>query len=380
MIVTGESSGELYGALLAAEVKKFHPDVRIIGVGGSKMKEAGVEVFAGIAGAFGLAEALSSYKAVKQTLDLTIDMLYKEKPDVVVLIDYPDFNFRVGMAAKKAGIKVLYYVSPQVWAWRPGRVKTMAGFVDRMAVILPFEEAIYKNAGIPCEFVGHPVMREIEESKLDKSAAKKSLGLDADKPYISVLPGSRHSELTRLLPVLTEFVRLFKREFPAYGIVVPMAPNIDESKYKEHFDALKSEGATLVNGNAISCFVASEAAVVASGTAALQGVLCLTPLVVVYRISLLTYVLAKLIIKVKYANIANIMLNRMAVPELLQAKATPGNILNHVSLLLNDKSARARLIDDMKTVREKFEGRSPSARAAMMVDELAGWAGQVALK
>jgi lipid-A-disaccharide synthase len=151
MIVTGESSGELYGALLASEIRKKWPDVELLGVGGERMKKAGVKVFSGIAGAFGLTEALSAYREVRRTFKETVRMLKTASPELVVLIDYPDFNFRVGKEARAMGIRVLYYVSPQVWAWRGGRVRTMASFVDRMAVILPFEEQLYREAGVPCE-------------------------------------------------------------------------------------------------------------------------------------------------------------------------------------------------------------------------------------
>lgn len=170
MIVTGESSGELYGSLLAKALKAKCPDTRIIGIGGERMKAAGVEMVAGIASSFGISEALAAYKTVKATFKKAVDAIEKFSPSVAVLIDYPDFNIRLAKVAKKKGIKVLYYVSPQVWAWRKGRVKTIAEVSDRIAVILPFEEEIYKGTGVQCEFVGHPVLEEIESLRKDKSA------------------------------------------------------------------------------------------------------------------------------------------------------------------------------------------------------------------
>ena len=168
MIVTGESSGELYGSLLAKALKAKCPETRIIGIGGERMKEAGVEMVSGIASSFGITEAIAAYKTVRATFKKAVDAMEKFSPAILILIDYPDFNIRLAKVAKKKGIKVLYYVSPQVWAWRKGRVKTIAEVSDRIAVILPFEEKIYRGTGVQCEFVGHPVLEEIESMTEDK--------------------------------------------------------------------------------------------------------------------------------------------------------------------------------------------------------------------
>jgi len=204
MIVTGESSGELYGSLLAKALKSKWPDLHIIGVGGERMIEAGVELISRTSDAFGLVEAVSAYRRVKATFDKTVNIMKKVMPDVLVLIDYPDFNLKVAKVAKLLGIKILYYVSPQVWAWRKGRIKKIVSLVDRMAVILPFEEEIYKSAGVPCEFVGHPILEEIESvlqssgkfsilstthgqsvfNKKLRTYFKTTLGLDSYKPLL----------------------------------------------------------------------------------------------------------------------------------------------------------------------------------------------------
>jgi lipid A disaccharide synthetase len=211
MIVSGESSGELYGSLLAKKLKIKQPDVRIMGVGGDRMQKAGVELVSRTSDAFGIVEVVSAYKKIKNAYDKTVSAIRKFMPDVLVLIDYPDFNLKVAKVAKSLGIKILYYVSPQVWAWRKGRVKKIAGIVNRMAVILPFEEEIYKKAGVQSEFVGHPILEEIESvlrSEIGKlplsdpaltitpelrSHFKSILGFNAEKPLLSLLPGSRPS-------------------------------------------------------------------------------------------------------------------------------------------------------------------------------------------
>lgn len=373
MIVTGESSGELYGALLATEIKRRWPDARVLGVGGERMRQAGVEVFAGIAGALGLIEAVAAFKAVRETFNKTVRMLRESSPQLVVLIDYPDFNFRVAKRAKELGIRVLYYVSPQVWAWRRGRVRDMAGFVDWMALVLPFEEQIYREAGIPCEFVGHPVMEEIESLPADRDAARDMLGLEKGRPCLALLPGSRRNELTRLLPVVLEVVRKFKREYPDYGFIVPVAPNVEEDDYRDYFGKLREEGAVVRKVHAALAYAASEAAVAASGTAAFQGVLVGTPLVVIYKLFPLTYLVGKAIIRVKYANLANIILDRMVVPELLQGRANAGEIMGELRPLVSETAARKGMVEELGRVRAMFEGRRPSARVAEMAGQLAGW-------
>ena len=219
MIISGESSGELYGAFLAKALKAHNTGIRIIGVGGDRMKSAGVELISSIASSFGITEAIKTFGKIRKTFRKVCNALNAFNPQVLVLIDYPDFNMRVAREAKKAGIKILYYVSPQVWAWRSGRVKTIGRLVDKMAVILPFEEDIYRKAGVSCEFAGHPVMDEIREvlqhsgfgtrdigSAALKTAMRKDLGLIPDKPVLTLMPGSRPHEVSKLLPVITDVI------------------------------------------------------------------------------------------------------------------------------------------------------------------------------
>lgn len=373
MIVTGESSGELYGALLTGKLKALWPDVRVLGVGGQRMRQAGVEVFSGIAGAFGLIEAISSYRAVRDTYKKTIRTMRETSPDVVVLIDYPDFNFRVARKAREFRIRVLYYVSPQVWAWRSGRVRQMAGFVDRMAVVLPFEERIYRGEGIWCEFVGHPILDELDSLEKDKDKAKEMLGLDVGRPYLALLPGSRRSELKRLLPVMLDVVREFKVEYPDYGFFMPVAPDIDMDDFKEHFDELQGEGVEARKENAVLALTASEAAVITSGTATLQATFRNVPMVVIYKMFPLTYLVARLLIKAKYATIANLILGREAVPELLQRRANKNEIMDHLRALISDGNRRQGTIEDLISVRAYFSGKTPSMRVAEIAGEMVGW-------
>lgn len=373
MIVTGEPSGELYGSLLAVYLKKRMPEMKIIGIGGERMNGAGVELISGVSSAFGLAEAISSFKAVRKTFKKATIALANHKPRVLVLIDYPDFNLKLAREAKKNNIKILYYVSPQVWAWRKRRVKKIAKLVDRMAVILPFEEEIYRSVGLDCEFVGHPVYDEIRELNKDKSEIKKELGLAEVEPLLSLLPGSRQHEIDRLLPVILDVVREFKKEFRDFQFCVPFAPNTDIQRYKNIIEKLEQEGVVVNKGQSIKALSASDVAVVASGTASLQAVLLGIPIVVIYRLFPLTYWIGKLIIKVRNISLVNILSGNEVVKELLQSAVTPQNIMNEIREIILNKSYKENMMRSFENVRKMFSGKKTSERVADMVLEMAGW-------
>lgn len=373
MIVTGESSGELYGSLLATAVKTKCPDLHIIGIGGEKMKEAGVELIAGIASSFGISEMLSSYKILKETFKKAVNAIEKFSPKLIVLIDYPDFNIRLARIAKEKGIKVIYYVSPQVWAWRKGRVKTIADISDRIAVILPFEEALYRDTGAQCEFVGHPVLEEIGDLKQDKALLKVSLGLSPERPVLALLPGSRPHELKSLLPVMLDVVETFASTFSGYNyqFIMPLAPNIDPGKYKDYFEQLKNKGVLIKKENAVNMLAASDLAVIASGTAALQAAFLETPMVVIYKVSPLSFFIAKLVVNVNYISLINLISNKEVVKELLQSRANAKNIISELKKILLDQDYRDLMIKQFRTVKDMFAGKRPSDRVSEMICETA---------
>ncbi len=386
MIVAGESSGELYGSLLAKEMKRKRPDVHIMGVGGERMDKAGVELISSTSDAFGLLEAVSVYRKVQAAFKKTVDAIKKFRPDVLVLIDYPDFNMKVAKVAKSVGVKILYYVSPQVWAWRKSRVKKIASIVDRIAVILPFEENIYRKAGVTCEFVGHPILEEIEsvlqasEASIEKPRTyfKMSLGLDSDKPLLSLLPGSRPNELNRLLPLIIDVVRQFRSD-PGissgkdYQFCIPLAPNTDEGKYSLYLDALRQEGVIIKKGESVRVLAASDMAVVTSGTATLQAAFLEVPMVVVYKLSPLTYLLGKLVVNVKHISLVNILSGRQVVTELLQKRANTEDIIKELKKIIFDTNYREDMLNYYRLIKEPFSGKRASERVAKLVIEMAGW-------
>jgi len=385
MIIAGESSGELYGSLLAKTLKNKWPGIQITGVGGSRMEEAGVELISPISDAFGLVEAVSAFGKIKAAFRKSVEVMKKLRPAVLVLIDYPDFNLKLAEVAKGLGIKILYYVSPQVWAWREGRVKKIAHLVDRMAVILPFEEKIYRDAGLPCEFVGHPVLEEIRSvlgtsesfGKERRGQFKAVLGFDPDKPLLSLLPGSRPSELKRHLPLIVKVIRQFRND-PAIcsgkelQFCMPLASNTDMDAYASWFGELSREGVVIKKGDSVKVLAASDLAVVASGTATLQTALLEVPMVVIYRLSPLTYQLGKRIVKVKYISLVNILSGKEVVTELIQERANPEEIINELRKILLDTGYREKMLGDLRSVKEHFLGKDTSNRVAEIVIELAG--------
>jgi lipid-A-disaccharide synthase len=338
------------------------------------MQQAGVELISGIASAFGLAEAVSSVRTIKQTFSKAVNALETVNPDLLVLIDYPDFNLKLAAEARKNNIKVLYYVSPQVWAWRKKRVPQIARLVDRMAVVLPFEEEIYKPSGLACEFVGHPVYDEIKNLPVNKDLLKSALGLENGRPLLSLLPGSRPHELQRLLPLMLEVVREFKKEHETYQFCMPFAPNTDIEKYRTMVQLLEGEGVTINKGESLKTLAASDLAVVASGTATLQAALLNVPLVVVYKVFPLTYFLGRMIVRgVKHISLVNILSDREVVKELFQKDATVGQILQELKKILSDEYHKKNMLDAYDRIRDIYSSRNASARVADMVEEMAGW-------
>ena len=389
MIVSGESSGELYGALLAKALKSGNPGIDIIGVGGERMEASGVSLISRIAGSFGIIEALKTYGEIKRTFKKVASALKSFNPQVLVLIDYPDFNMRVAREAKRLGIKVLYYVSPQVWAWREGRVKTIGTMVDKMAVILPFEDEIYKNAGIPCEFVGHPIMDEIREvineygadlrSADIKAKVKEELGLTPDRPVITLMPGSRMHEIKKLIPVMADVIMTLKERYPDYQFAVPVAPNLSSKALSIINEELKtvSDRSLIITRNSIKTLLSSDIAVIASGTSALQAAFLGVPMVVVYKLSPLTYFIGRLIVKVRHISLVNVLLDKsvkddsgLRIKELLQDNADKYNIIEELTEIMKNIRYREEIAAQLNKVRDMFLNKQASLRVAEMVERL----------
>jgi lipid-A-disaccharide synthase len=387
MIISGESSGELYGALLAKSLRSRNPGIALAGVGGERMESAGVALVSRISSAFGITEALRAARHIRATFRAVTSSLRSFSPQVVVLIDYPDFNMKVAREAKRQGAKVLYYVSPQVWAWRSGRVNVLRALVDKMAVVLPFEEEIYRTAGVACEFVGHPVMDEIRDIVTAsgfttddvgrpalRAAMKQELGIAADRPVLTCMPGSRPHEIERLLPVCAEVIESVVRRYPRYQVMIPVAPNLDASLLRG-ISAL--EACRLVSGRSVQALLASDVALIASGTSTLQAALLGVPMVVVYRLSPLTYLIGKLMVKIPHFSLVNVLLDRSAAPssavrvkELIQSQVHRETIMTELTRLIEEGPYRAEVIAHLEAVRRLFIHKSASQQVAGVVEML----------
>ncbi|MEO5359543.1 MAG: lipid-A-disaccharide synthase [Nitrospirota bacterium] len=370
MIIAGESSGELYGAMLARRLKEMWPDLLLLGIGGEKMEASGVELLSGINSAFGGVGALSSVKHLIASYKKLKDVFKTIRVDVVVLIDFPDFNLKVAKAAKKSGIKVLYYVSPQVWAWRMGRIKKVARRSDVIAAILPFEPEIYAKENVYCEFVGHPIVEELNTHVIDKNALMREFSLDAERPVIGMLPGSRTGELGRHLPVLIDTIKILKSQRPEFQYLMPIAPNLTIGEFGQMFAELAALDVKLIDGRAVEVLSICDLAVVKSGTAAFQAALIGVPIVVIYKMAALDYNIIKRIIEVKYINLVNLIYDAPVVKELIQEMAVPEAIVGELLKLYEDIDLRSETLEKFKRLREIFDQKNPTNRVAELIAQL----------
>ncbi len=367
MIIAGEASGDLYGAGLVRSLKKRIPELKVSGMGGDRMRTAGVEILTDIkeVSVVGITEVISNLGRIKKALSLLKNRLAKERPDALILIDFPDFNLRLAKKAKALGIPVIYYISPQVWAWRSDRVKKIARLVDKMLVAFPFEVDIYRRAGLDCELVGHPILDE-PVLKLNKEEGRKRYNLDPERPVVALLPGSRKREVNVLLPVMLDALKILKSDVQA---IIPVAHTVDFLRVEE---MVKGRKVTLVKEKATEILSLADAAIITSGTATLQGAISGVPMVVIYRVSPITYLLAKILVKVKNIAIVNIIAGRDVVPELTQSDVTPEKIAGVIRKILDDPLYRDNMKRDLLGVREKLGKPGASDRAAEAVIGLMG--------
>lgn len=369
LIVAGEASGDLHGSNLVRALREQEPDVQIFGVGGDRMRAAGVDVVfdSHLVAVVGASEVLANLGVILRVLRWLQAALDTVKPDLVILIDFPDFNFRVARAAKKENVPVFYYISPQIWAWRRGRAKFLAKTVEGLAVIFPFEAELYKEWGLPAEFVGHPIMDGPLGSKPDRTAAREKLGLAGEEPVIALLPGSRNSEIHHHLDTMLASATKIAAEVPGARFLLPAAPTLDAAKLAEHIQATSSANVRVVpskDAESHEVLAASDAAVVKSGTSTVEAALAGVPFVIVYRLSALTYAIGRLVVKVPFIGMANLIAGKQVAPELVQGRFTPENVAREVIALLRDPARRSEAQAGLASVREKMGKGGASQRAA----------------
>ena len=370
LIVAGEASGDVHGANLIKALKEIDPSLVFYGVGGEGMKRLGFGAIedskelavVGISEVFlKLGRLFSVFNRLKRRLD-------EKRPDAVVLIDYPDFNLHFAKEAKKRGIPIIYYICPQVWAWRKGRIKKISRLVNKALVVFPFEEELYRNAGIDVEYVGHP-LSGIVFCRFSKEDALSSLGM-GHGPVIALLPGSRRHEVERLLPAMLDACMLIKKEINDAQFVLPLADTIEKGFVEDiirnfQFPIPNSQfKATIVQNRIYEALKASDAAIVASGTATLEAAMMEVPMVITYKLSLLTAIIGRLFVRIERIGLPNIVAGKEIVPELVQRDATPAAIAQAVLRFLKDKDARNNVISELKEIRKKLGSGDASKKAA----------------
>jgi len=365
LISSGESSGELYAAELVRELRLLDPTLAVFGLGGDRLAAEGASLVAHVRdlAVVGLLEVLSHLPRIKGIFDALVARAERERPDLAVLIDYPDFNLRLARALHARGIPVVYYVSPQVWAWRKGRIRAIRETAKAMLVIFPFEEELYRKAGVPVEFVGHPLV-DLVRPAADRAAFLASAGLDPARPVVAVLPGSREREVAMNLPPLAGAVARLGAQDASLQFLVAVAPALERARLETAFAGTP---ARLVQGQTHAALGAAELGLVASGTATVEAALLGTPMLVVYRVSTLTYLLGRRFVSVPHFAMANLIAGKRVVSELIQGDFTAERVAHEALTLLRDPERRARMREELLEVRRRLGAAGASSRAARAV-------------
>jgi lipid-A-disaccharide synthase len=369
LIIAGEASGDLHGAKLASALLKADSEISLEGVGGRLMSSAGVTLLGDIQdlGVVGVVEVFAHWGSIWNIYRKVRERLRQTPPDLAVFIDYPDFNLRLARIARRVGVPSVYYISPQIWAWRQGRVRTIARLIDKMLVIFPFEREFYDAAGVDCEFVGHPLLDDLSTLP-PRTTLRSHLGLHLDRPTVGLLPGSRRQEVSRLLPAMLQAMGRLKKRIPQLQLALAVAPSLNSDVVQS---IVASVGSGLevssIHGRADEVISASDAVVVASGTATLQAAIHETPMVIVYKVSGLTYLLGRMLIRTEHIGLANLVAGKRIVPELLQSSVNGQEIEEEVHRILTDAVYTEEIRKGLSQVRAKLGSPGASARAAKVI-------------
>jgi lipid-A-disaccharide synthase len=366
MIVAGEASGDNYGADLVRQAHLLDPGLSFFGIGGVRMRAAGVTTLVDSAdmAVMGLVEVFKHFNVISAAFKTLKRILQNEPPDLLILIDYPGFNIRLARIAKKAGVRVLYYISPKVWAWKAGRIKALAATVDHIAVIFPFEIPLYQKAGLPVTFVGHPLL-DMVDVRMKRNAAAISFGLDPNRRIVGLFPGSRRSEIERILPAILGSAACLQRLYPDVQFVLPLASTLQES---DVLPGLADSGVSVIitRERIHELIRACDAIVSASGTVTLEIALIGTPMVIVYKLASFTYSLAKRLVKVKHIGLCNIVAGETVVKELIQDEATPAAITAELEKILGNVLYAVEMKQKLSAVRSQLKCGGASVNVARL--------------
>jgi lipid-A-disaccharide synthase len=367
LISCGEPSGDLYAAELARQIRVQEPGAEITGFGGERLRGAGARLIGDFSGlsVTGLLEVARVLPKTYRIYRQLVAAARVSRPDVFVAVDFPDFNFTLARALRRLKIPVVYYISPQLWAWRAGRMNTMRRIADRVLVIFEFEERIYREAGVPVEWVGHPLL-DLIPARRPRAEVRTGLGLEAGAPLVALMPGSRRNEVRAILPGLVDAAALIRQRVPAVQFAVARAPHVDVDLLAP-LGRLPGTPAVVTEGRADDVLAVADVALVASGTVTVQAALHECPMVVVYRLSPLTYRLGRPFVRVNTFAMVNLVAGRRVVPELIQDDFTPERTAAEALQVLTDPEAAARIHSDLRDVRAQLGEPGASRRAAAAV-------------
>lgn len=367
LIIAGEHSGDRLGADLINACKPQHPNWQFVAMGGQPIKDAGADILVpnDDLAIVGFVEVIKHLKKLRAIFKQIKQFIKDEKPDLVILIDYPGFNLKVAKYAHQMGCKVLYYTSPQIWAWKAGRIKRIKRDVDHMVVLFPFEEAIYQQAGVPVTVVGHPMLKRFEKP-IDQAEARQQLGINKKESVLAILPGSRHSEINRLMPVIIQSCNQLVAAIPELNILIALADTVSQPAIPTNLKA----NITLITKQTDQVVAASDIVICASGTATLEVALAKKPLIIIYKTSLITFALAKCFVKIPYIGLCNIIAKKFVAKELIQGKLTAKVLTAETIKLLQNDDYRNKMKNELAQTRHYLGDRYDVNKLATIVDHL----------
>lgn len=370
MFSAGEVSGDQHAANMFLEMKKLRPDTTGIGMGGSKMAEAGIDVRydSSRIAVIGVVEVVKYYGEIRRALKLMQRIVEEERPALLVCVDYKEFNFKLARFAKNLGIKVLFYVSPQVWAWRPGRVKKYGRVIDTMAVIFPFETAYYEAKNVPVRYVGHPSVDKVHPLN-SKSEDFAKFGLVENRSVIGLLPGSRAGEIRRMLPVMLKAAETVLAKLPSAQFILPQANSIPDALLQDYLQS-SPVNINVIKGQPYDVIQCCDAVMTTSGTATLEIALLKVPMVIAYKLSPLTYWLGRLLVKTPFIGLPNIVSGKGIVKELIQHEASAENLAAEILRILTDADYARQMREDLQSVKAELGQGGGSKNMARLALEM----------
>lgn len=367
MIIAGEASGDMHGASLINELKNINNEIDIYGIGGDKMIEAGMQPQFHIKemAFLGFAEVVKHIPFIKKVQNSLLDLVKEKNIDTVVLIDYPGFNLSIAKKLNKLGIKLVYYISPQIWAWGKKRIKKIKSLIDKMIVVFPFEEEMYKKAGVDVSYVGHPLLERINEYEfMSKEELYEKFNLDKNKEILLLMPGSRKQEIDKIFPACVKGASMLCENYNMQTVVA-CSGNIDEGLFSEFKNKFRF---TIVKGFTYDLLKHSKFGIIKSGTSTLETALFELPFLVVYSTSAITYWIGRMLIELKNIALVNIVAENNIVDELIQKKVTPQNIITHAKAVLQNNNRYSSMKQQLSEIKEKLGTPGASRKAAEIVN------------